>query len=524
MIVNESSLSEKEVLSLKLRDLFFDRGYRPYRMSRFEEYDLYAKNKDFLVSDRVITFSDLGGKLMALKPDVTLSIIKNTEDRPDETRKVFYSENVYRAEKTGDSFREITQLGVECFGRVGPDETVDVLSLARESLLAASEDCVLTVSDLSFLSGILDKLSLSLEEERSLVRLISEKNLHGMRDFFEQKNLPEDLLDVLKELSELSGSLSDVLPSLTRICGETPCRTLSLLAGRLPGDRLVFDFSVTGDLNYYNGLVFKGWISGIPFPVLSGGQYDRLMARMHRKSSAIGFAVYLNLLERPSVETTDASSDYLNIALPKGRLGEKVYRIFEKAGLECPEVLDKTRKLIFENPEKKVRYFWVKPSDVAIYVERGAADLGVAGKDLLLEDAPDVCELADLNEGLCRMAVAAKEDFTDDPSKTLRVATKFPNVARDYYRSVGREIELIRLQGSVELAPILGLSDVIVDIVETGSTLRENRLKTLATVFPISARLVANRMSMQFKAERIRSVVQMINRVRSSAPEKENQT
>lgn len=193
----------------------------------------------------------------------------------------------------------------------------------------------------------------------------------------------------------------------------------------------------------------------------------------------------------------------LNIALPKGRLGEKVYEMFEKGGFPCPSIRENNRKLIFENEECGVRYFWVKPSDVAIYVERGAADIGVVGKDILLEYEPDIYELLDLNIGKCKMAVAAKKDFRDDTSRTLRVATKFSNIARDYYLSRGRDIDIIHLNGSIEIAPILGLSDVIVDIVETGTTLRENDLVVLNTIVPISARLIANKSSYKFKSEAI---------------------
>ncbi|MBQ3072630.1 MAG: ATP phosphoribosyltransferase [Oscillospiraceae bacterium] len=198
---------------------------------------------------------------------------------------------------------------------------------------------------------------------------------------------------------------------------------------------------------------------------------------------------------------------WLNVALPKGRLGEKSYAMFEKAGFECPSIREENRKLIFENPECGVRYFWVKPSDVAIYVERGAADIGIAGKDILLEYEPDVYELMDMKIGKCRMAVAAKRDFRDDPEKTLRVATKFTNIAQNYYAGLGREIDMIRLNGSIELAPILDLSDVIVDIVETGTTLKENDLEVRETVVPISARLIANKASYAFKKEQIEKVV-----------------
>ena len=202
----------------------------------------------------------------------------------------------------------------------------------------------------------------------------------------------------------------------------------------------------------------------------------------------------------------------INVALPKGRLGEKVYEMFEKSGFPCPSIKEPNRKLIFENEAAGVRYFWVKPSDVAIYVERGAADIGVAGKDILLEYEPDVYELLDLNLGKCRMAVAAKKDFRDDPNRTLKVATKFTNIASRYYAEKCRDIDIIKLNGSIEIAPILGLSDVIVDIVETGKTLLENDLEPKETILPISARLIANKSSYKFKNE-------LIERVRSGLKE-----
>ena len=200
----------------------------------------------------------------------------------------------------------------------------------------------------------------------------------------------------------------------------------------------------------------------------------------------------------------------VNIALPKGRLGEKVYGMFERAGFECPSIREENRKLFFENEAIGIRYFWVKPSDVAIYVARGAADIGVAGKDILLEYRPDVYELLDLHVGKCRMCVAGPKDFRDDPARTLRVATKFSHIATDYYTSIGRDIDVIGLNGSIELAPILGLSDVIVDIVETGTTLKENNLAVLETIVPISARLIANKASFVFYKTRIEELTRAL--------------
>ena len=197
----------------------------------------------------------------------------------------------------------------------------------------------------------------------------------------------------------------------------------------------------------------------------------------------------------------------LNIALPKGRLGEKAYGMLEKAGFECPDIKEESRKLIFENTELSLRYFWAKPSDVSIYVERGAADIGIVGKDILSEYEPNVYELSDLQIGKCKMAVAGKKDYYDNHSHVLRVATKFNHIARNHYAAIGREIDIIHLNGSIEIAPILDLCDVIVDIVETGTTLKENDLEVIETIMPISARLIANKANYEFNKKRIDKIV-----------------
>ena len=202
--------------------------------------------------------------------------------------------------------------------------------------------------------------------------------------------------------------------------------------------------------------------------------------------------------------------DFINVALPKGRLGDKVFAIFEQIGYECPEMHEGGRKLIFENADAGVRFFWAKPSDVAIYVERGAADIGVVGKDILLEYSPDVYELSDLGMGKCRMCVAGPVGKRPDPDATVRVATKFKNIARGYYGGLGRDIDIIHLNGSIEIAPLLDLSDVIVEIVETGSILKENNLEVYTEIVDISARLIANKAAYRFKADVIDRIAQGI--------------
>lgn len=197
----------------------------------------------------------------------------------------------------------------------------------------------------------------------------------------------------------------------------------------------------------------------------------------------------------------------ISVALPKGRLGNKVFDIFAKIGYDCDEMHSDSRQLVFTSEENGISYFLVKPSDVSIYVEHGAADIGIVGKDILLEYEPDVYELLDLGIGKCRMCVAGMNDFEDNTDVALRVATKFVNIAKTYYKSINRDIEIIKLNGSIELAPLLDLSDVIVDIVETGTTLKENNLDVLTEILPISARLIANKASYKFKTEEINKIV-----------------
>lgn len=500
---------EKAIFAL--RALYRSYGYSQFKMRKFEEYDLYVKNKDFLISDSVITFTDTNGKLMALKPDVTLSIIKNTKDAPG-VQKLYYNENVYRVSNRTHAFKEIMQVGLECIGEVDSKCVIEVLTLAEESLKSISESYVLDISHMGIISEILDKCGASFECRKKVLQCIGEKNLHELAAVCNADGFDSQMTALLKKLTLTCGKVGEVMPEivdmLSGVVSEQSILELENIAAALNSEFVNIDFSVVNDMNYYNGIVFKGFIAGIPTGVLSGGQYDKLMKKMGKSSSAIGFAVYLDMLERlDEAQESAEPKTTLNIALPKGRLGEKVYDLFEKAGFPCPSIKEPNRKLIFENEEVGVRYFWVKPSDVAIYVERGAADIGVAGKDILLEYEPDVYELLDLNMGKCRMAVAAPKGFVDDTEKTLKVATKFSNIAQNYYSALGRDIDIIHLNGSIEIAPILDLSDVIVDIVETGTTLRENNLEVIETVVPISARLIANKASSKFCGQIIENIV-----------------
>ncbi len=502
MNLNESILRNDERAVLTLRGLYAENGYKPFKMSKFEEYDLYSRNKDFLVNDGVITFNDTDGRLLALKPDVTLSIIKSCRCS-SEVERYYYNENVYRISDTSHTYKEIMQTGLECVGNITQNEINEVVLLALKSLESISDDFVLGLWDAQLVGSLLEQYNV--ENKRTALAAINEKNGDLL------KSLCSD--EAFEKLRVLIKNYSDTKAALARLEEITqdkemllPLRAVCQAATEGGfGDKIAIDFSLAGSTGYYSGIIFKGYINGVAERVLSGGQYDLLLKKMHKRGGALGFAVYLDTLERVS-PVNRREKQFINVALPKGRLGEKVYGMFERAGFDCPAIREEGRKLIFENEELGLRFFWVKPSDVAIYVERGAADIGVAGKDILLEYEPQVYELLDLNLGKCRMAVAAKNDFKDNADKTLRVATKFSNIAKKYYAKIGREIDIIHLNGSIEIAPILGLSDVIVDIVETGKTLLENNLSPFETIVPISARLIANKSAFKFKGEKITQI------------------
>ncbi len=308
------SFNEKVVFSL--RSLYSSRGYSQYKMSKFEEYDLYAMNKDFLISDSVITFTDTNGKLMALKPDVTLSIIKNIQDEPDALSKVFYNENVYRISGGSHTYKEIMQAGLECFGDIDSYSICEVVTLAANSLKIISDSCVLDISHLGLLENVFESFRVPKLARTQLLKFIGEKNVHELVRYCEELGLEKETINTIQFLVSASGNPDEVIPALIHeLQGKTDITPLEdmqvILAAVSPSLKpmLRIDFSVVNDIQYYNGIVFKGFIEGIPTSVLSGGQYDKLMQKMNRRSSAIGFAVYLDMLERLNLSSPEYDFD-----------------------------------------------------------------------------------------------------------------------------------------------------------------------------------------------------------------------
>ena len=522
-------LQPKERASFALRALYEAAGCRKYHMGRFEEYGLYQENRSFLSSEQVITFTDLDGRLLALKPDVTLSIAKTAQPAPGETLKYYYHENVYRPSAESHTFKEISQMGLELLGEVKEPEVRQTVCLAARSLEQMGQPWVLEISHMGYLFGLFDALGVPEAARPGLLETLRAKNIHELRAAAKAAGLSDADANALTALLSLSGEYAVALPKAAALCRnarmEAAVAELNALAEPLAkeGGSIRLDLTLAGEMEYYNGLIFQGYLRPLPRPLLKGGRYDLLMQKFTPGADAIGFAVYLDELDRlsaplPPVQQQNADQGMLNVALPKGRLGDKVYDLLARIGYGCPEDYNATRKLVVENPAAGIRYFLVKPSDVAIYVEHGAADVGIGGKDILTEASADVYELLDTGLGKCRMCVAAPADYQDDPSRPVRVATKFVNIAKSYYASMGRDIDIIKLNGSIELAPILGLSDVIVDIVETGTTLRENGLKVVTEFMPISARFIANKASYQFKHHEME---RMLTKLRAALAEQE---
>ncbi len=320
MIIETDNLKYDEQAVFLLRSLYSKYGYKQYKMRKFEEYDLYVRNKDFLISDSVITFTDTNGKLMALKPDVTLSIVKNTKDSDGSVQKVYYDENVYRVSKGTHSYKEIKQAGLECIGDVDTYCVCEVLSLAVKSLMTISENCVVDVSDLAILFALYDYIGLSYEARKRMTSLISDKNTHEMKRLCEDMSVSAESTALLEELISYNGTLDEILPRLKamaeRIGAQAEFSEFESVVSSLDKElqsKLRIDFSVVSDINYYNGIVFKGFIDKIPDSVLSGGRYDSLMQSMSRKSKAIGFAVYIDMLERFNVK--ERKFDYAAVLL-----------------------------------------------------------------------------------------------------------------------------------------------------------------------------------------------------------------
>ena len=527
-----SEFVQKFELQQLLYRVLAERGYQGIETPTFEFFDVFSREVGTVPSRELYKFFDKEGNTLALRPDMTPSIARAVS-------KYFHDETPIRLCYMGNTFinydkyqgrlKETTQLGAELMGEESVSADVELLSVLVEALKAAGlEEFQVSVGQVEFFKALLKEAGIGSGAEESLRRLISDKNRFAAEELLADYELSPKLRETFLEMATLSGSAEALEKARALTDNPEALKALGRLEDIYRGLKekgfekyISFDLSMLSKYNYYTGIVFRAYSYGYGEPVAKGGRYDTLLSHFGRELPAVGFAIVVDQLQRAlnssEIRKEAAGPDgsrYLTFALTKGRLAKKTLELLEKVGITCEEMKDPdSRKLIFVNDELKLKFFLAKGPDVPTYVEYGAADIGVVGKDTLVEEGRKMYEVLDLGFGKCRMCVcgpaSAREKLAHQ--EQIRVATKYPDIAKDYfYNQKHQTVEIIKLNGSIELAPLVGLSEVIVDIVETGSTLRENGLEVLEEIMPLSARMVVNQVSMKMEAERITKLIQAL--------------
>ena len=506
------------------------RGYQGIETPTFEFFDVFSREVGTVPSRELYKFFDKEGNTLVLRPDMTPSIARAVS-------KYFHDETPIRLCYMGNTFinydkyqgrlKETTQMGAELMGDGSVESDVELLSVLIEALQEAGlREFQVSVGQVEFFKALLREAGIGNAAEESLRRLISDKNRFGAEELLSGYEISEKLRNTFLEMATLTGGEEALQKAKSLTDNSEALEALERLREIYKGLKekgyekyVTFDLSMLSKYNYYTGIIFHAYSYGYGEPLAKGGRYDNLLSHFGRELPAVGFAIVVDQLQRAlrndaekKGNATGESKRYLTFALTKGRLAKKTLELLEKVGITCEEMKDPdSRKLIFVNEELGLKFFLAKGPDVPTYVEYGAADIGVVGKDTLVEEGRKMYEVLDLGFGKCRMCVCGPESVREKLAhqEQIRVATKYPDIAKDYfYNQKHQTVEIIKLNGSIELAPIVGLSDVIVDIVETGSTLRENGLSVLEEVMPLSARMVVNQVSMKMESERITKLIQ----------------
>ena len=521
---------QKFELQQLLYRILAGRGYQGIETPTFEFFDVFSREVGTVSSRELYKFFDKEGNTLVLRPDMTPSIARAVS-------KYFHDETPIRLCYMGNTFinydkyqgrlKETTQMGAELMGDGSVASDVELLSVLIEALQEAGlREFQVSVGQVEFFKVLLREAGIGNAAEESLRRLISDKNRFGAEELLASYDISEKLRATFLEMATLTGGEEALQKARSLTDNAEALEALERLQEIYEGLKkkgyekyVTFDLSMLSKYNYYTGIIFHAYSYGYGEPIAKGGRYDNLLSHFGRELPAVGFAIVVDQLQRAlrndaekKVNATDDGKRYLTFALTKGRLAKKTLELLEKVGITCEEMKDPdSRKLIFVNEELGLKFFLAKGPDVPTYVEYGAADIGVVGKDTLVEEGRKMYEVLDLGFGKCRMCVCGPESAREKLAhqEQIRVATKYPDIAKDYfYNQKHQTVEIIKLNGSIELAPIVGLSDVIVDIVETGSTLRENGLGVLEEVMPLSARMVVNQVSMKMESERITKLIQ----------------
>ncbi len=527
-----SEFVQKFELQQLLYRVLAGQGYQGIETPTFEFFDVFSREVGTVPSRELYKFFDKEGNTLALRPDMTPSIARAVS-------KYFHDETPIRLCYMGNTFinydkyqgrlKETTQLGAELMGEESVEADVELLSVLIEALKAAGlREFQVSVGQVEFFKALLKEAGIGSEAEESLRRLIADKNRFAAEELLAEYELAGELREAFLEMTTLSGTTEVIEQARALTKNEEALRALARLEAIYEGLKekgceryITFDLSMLSKYNYYTGIVFRAYSYGYGEPVAKGGRYDTLLSHFGRQLPAVGFAIVIDQLQRAlrndGLRKEASGPDgkrYLTFALTKGRLAKKTLELLEQVGITCEEMKDPdSRKLIFVNEELGLKFFLAKGPDVPTYVEYGAADIGVVGKDTLVEEGRKMYEVLDLGFGKCRMCVCGPESAREKLAhqEQIRVATKYPDIAKDYfYNQKHQTVEIIKLNGSIELAPLVGLSEVIVDIVETGSTLRENGLQVLEEIMPLSARMVVNQVSMKMEAERITGLIRKL--------------
>lgn len=504
--------------------VFKEAGYRQILTPSFEYYDLFSDGDISVNTEDMYKLVDTNGKIMVLRPDATVPIARMvaTHYKKDSSEiRLMYLTNVFRsADYRAGGKREFRQAGIECFGTNSPAVDSQIILTAVEAVEKSGFRNIKTeIGNVNFFNGFMEELAdngvfADKEDQMSLRSMMESKNIPGIRKYCSDHEIDEKYAEILMELPLMYGNIDTVLEKASAMAVNDKMRAavdnVRAIADEIGSSAaLAADMSLIGSMDYYSGMIFRIYLNDSGEIAGSGGRYDGLLKKFGKDIPAAGFGLNINLLyEASTTENDDAG--IVNIALGKGRLAEITIEKLKEAGIEFPDYTKESRKLIFTDKTGRYRIIFVKAVDVGIYVEKGACDVGVIGKDTLLESASDVIEMLDLGYGKCIFAVAAPKGFEYNPTRKLRVASKYPRVAKEFFAKYGRSIEIIKINGSVELAPLVGLSDVIVDIVETGNTLRENGLEVVEPITDISARFIVNCASLKTKQEEVTKLTNLL--------------
>ena len=498
--------SDRRKVQNALTELFSEKGYAEISTPEIEYYDLFVQSGNPLPQESFLKIVDRSGKIMVMRPDCTAPIARVAATKLKAVplpQRLYYNETVFRsgqAHKGGST--EIAQCGVELIGAAGEKADVEVIALAVEALKAVSPHPFhIELGHVGLFRALAAEMEMGPQLTEQMRLLIEGKHFAALNDLLSAYQ-DKPAYAVLSRLSQLFGS-TEVLDEAEALVGRREeVEYLRMLYAALQekgcAQYVRFDLGLVHQIDYYTGVVFRGYVEGAGAPVLSGGRYDNLVEKFGRPAPAIGFAVDADAVAACLSQPQTPAEHRLRIALTKGRLQDKSVEIFEAMGLDCSPIRNPGRRLIHSVPNYGLDAVLAKAPDVITYVEHGVCDMGIVGKDTILEKGSSFYEVLDLGFGKCRFALAVKEgsDFYGT-YKTRRIATKYPEVARTFFENKGMDVEIIKIEGSVELAPILDLADAIVDIVETGATLRENGLIPIEDVAQVSARLIVNTASMK---------------------------